>query len=177
MSTPAAQPEVWLRGPVPGIPGPLQPVAHALLQSMEDAERLTADLDADLLWTSPGGAATVGFHLRHMAGSLDRLLTYARGEALTDEQRAGLAEEKKDDPDLSAEQMIGTLRAAIERALAQLRATSTEELDAHRAVGLARHPSTVRGLLCHAGEHTARHAGQISTTVRVLQGLRSCGPA
>lgn len=169
---PPSRPEAWLRGPVPGIPTPLQPVAHALVQALEDAERLTADLDREELWTSPGGAASVGFHLRHMAGSLDRLLTYARGEPLDDEQRAALAREKEPTPAVQVEALLAALREVVERALAQLRATAPSTLDEHRAVGRAGLPSSVRGLLHHAGEHTVRHAGQVSTTVKVLRGLR-----
>ena len=87
-----SQPEPWLRGPVPGIPTLLQPVAHAFLLAMEDIEVAVSDLTVDQLWLEPGGAASPGFHLVHLAGSTDRLLTYARGEALSASQRAALAE-------------------------------------------------------------------------------------
>jgi hypothetical protein len=163
------QPEIWLRGPVAGVPTQLQSVAHALMQAHEDTERLVAGLQPAELWSSPCGAASIGFHVRHMAGSLDRLLTYAAGEQLSESQRAALAEEKVDTPSVSSAELLGTLRSAIDGALARLRATRPEELDEPRDVGRARLPSTVRGLLHHAGEHTARHAGQISTTVRVVR--------
>ena len=175
MNPPPIQPEVWLRGPVANVPPALQPVAHALLQAAEDLDRLTSELDPDDLWTSPGGAATVGFHLRHMAGSLDRLLTYARGEALSEAQRAALATEKERAPQVSAEELVRHFQAVVETALEQLRTTDVRTLDDARAVGRAGHPSTVRGLLHHAGEHTARHAGQVSISVRILRGLRSSG--
>jgi hypothetical protein len=171
------QPEAWLRGPVPGVPEPLQPVAHALVQALEDVERLAAGLDAAALWTGPGGAASVGFHLRHMTGSLERLLTYARGEPLSVAQQAALAEEKAPAPDVPAAVLVERLRRTVDAALAQLCATPPVELDEPRPVGRAGLPSTVRGLLHHAAEHTARHAGQISTTVRILRGLRGDGSA
>jgi uncharacterized damage-inducible protein DinB len=167
----SGEPEVWLRGEVAGVPAALQPVAHALLQAMEDAERLTADLDQEGLWRRPGDAASIGFHLRHMAGSLDRLLTYARGEPLSDEQRDALTVEKEPAPDVTVGNLLRHLRESVDRALGQLRSTPVETLDDLRPVGRAGHPSTVRGLLHHAGEHTARHAGQISTTARVLESL------
>jgi uncharacterized damage-inducible protein DinB len=163
-----SRPEVWLRGPVEGIHRQLQPVAHALLQSLEDAERLAGALDTTTLWRSPGNAATIGFHLRHMAGSLDRLLTYARGEPLTEEQKAVLGGEKDITPEVTAAELLANLRRTIAAALAQLRATRAESLDDTRPVGRAGHPSSVRGLLYHAGEHTARHVGQISTTLLAL---------
>ncbi|HSJ24293.1 MAG TPA: DinB family protein [Longimicrobiales bacterium] len=164
-----SQPEVWLRGPVQGVPVELQPVAHALLQALEDVRRLAADLQPETLWRRPGGAASIGFHLRHMTGSLDRLLTYARGEALSDGQRAALAAEHG--ADASVAELLEAFEAAVAGALDQLRATAAADLDAARAVGRAGLPSSVRGLLYHAGEHTARHAGQISTTRRILDGL------
>ena len=166
----AGEPEVWLRGPVEGIATPLQPVAHALLAAAEDVERFTAGLDAGRLWSSPGEAAPVGFHLRHMAGSLDRLMTYARGESLSDAQREALANEKAATPRVTREELLGQLRVAVDRALAQLRATPEATLDDYRAVGRAALPSTVRGILHHAAEHTARHAGQVSMTVHALEG-------
>ncbi|CAN5230148.1 hypothetical protein BH23GEM2_BH23GEM2_25090 [soil metagenome] len=168
MTAATPQPEVWLRGPIPGVPTQLQPVAHALLQAIEDAERLTADSNADDIWADPGGSATIGFHLRHAARSLDRLLTYARGEGLSGEQRAALAGEKEVTPEVTAAELLHDFREAVERAIAQLRSTREEALDDPRAVGRAGYPSTVRGLLYHAGEHTARHVGQISTTLKIL---------
>src|ERR671910_906321 len=90
----STQPEVWLRGPVAGVDPMLMPAAHALMQTLEDAERDTAHLSVEDLWKPAGDAAPIGFHLRHLAGSTDRLLTYARGEKLNDAQRATLAAEK-----------------------------------------------------------------------------------
>jgi hypothetical protein len=79
------QPEPWLRGPIPGIPPLLMPVAHALVMAREDVEAAISALSADELWARPNGAAAAGFHAMHLAGSLDRLFTYARGEQLDDE--------------------------------------------------------------------------------------------
>jgi len=166
-STP--QPEVWLRGPIDGVEPALQPVAHALLQALEDAERICAEVEPGQLWARPGGAASIGFHLRHAAGSLERLLTYARGEQLSDKQRDALAVEKETSPQMTMEQLFGQFRAATEHALAQLRETSDAILDEPRAVGRAGLPSTVRGLLFHAAEHTTRHVGQAITTSKIVR--------
>jgi uncharacterized damage-inducible protein DinB len=165
------RPEAWLRGPVPGVSPALQPVAHALVQALEDVEALVVDLPVEDLWIPLGEAAPLGFHLRHMARSLDRLLTYARGEALSDDQRAALKREKDITPEAGPEELLADLERVVEKALDQLRGTPDEALDDPRPVGRAGLPSSVRGLLHHAGEHTARHAGQVSTTVRVIQGL------
>src|SRR5690242_8481428 len=91
MTTP---PEVWLRGPLPAIDPWLQPAAHALLQVREDVEAAIAPLSDDQLWQRPGGAAAIGFHLLHLAGSIDRLLTYSRGVPLSPEQLQALSAEK-----------------------------------------------------------------------------------
>jgi uncharacterized damage-inducible protein DinB len=164
------QPEFWMRGiTVEGIAPALQPVAHALLQALEDLEGAAAGLSVDALWARPGGAASAGFHLRHLAGSLDRLTTYARGEALTDAQLAALRTEQ--DPGEGADALLAHVRATTARALDQLRATPEDSLDEPRFVGRARLPSSVRGLLYHAGEHTSRHTGQVVTTAKIVRGL------
>ncbi|HST61997.1 MAG TPA: DinB family protein [Longimicrobium sp.] len=164
------QPEFWMRGiTVDGISPALQPVAHALLQALEDLDEAAAGLSVDALWARPGGAASAGFHLRHLAGSLDRLTTYARGEALTDAQLASLRSEQE--PGEAADALLAHVRATTERALDQLRGTPDDALDEARFVGRARLPSSVRGLLYHAGEHTSRHTGQVVTTAKIVHGL------
>jgi uncharacterized damage-inducible protein DinB len=149
------------------------PAAHALAQTREDIERTAAGLDADDLWAQPGGAASVGFHLRHVAGSIDRLLTYARGESLSNVQHAALArEEAPGEPGETAMALVQQAVAAIDRALSVIRATPVSALHESRAVGRAALPTTVLGLLFHIAEHTQRHTGQIVTTAKIIQGFR-----
>jgi hypothetical protein len=164
-----AQPEVWMRGPVPGVPPLLQPAAHALLQCLEEVRAVVGPLSTGHLWARPGGAASVGFHVRHAAGSLDRLLTYARGEGLSEEQRAYLAAEGE--PGAPAADLVAAFERQVERALDQIRHTDESALLEPRGVGRLQLPSTVLGLLFHAAEHTQRHAGQIATTAKIVQGL------
>ncbi len=167
--TSAPLPEVWLRGPVAGYPPALQPVVHALLQALEDVERHVTPLSPAALWARPGGAASVGFHARHIAGALDRLFTYARNEPLSDEQLRRLkAEGEPGDPPAAAPDVVAGVRTGIERALAQLERTPVESLDEPRAVGRKQLPTTVLGLLFHAAEHSTRHAGQIVTTAKIV---------
>jgi uncharacterized damage-inducible protein DinB len=131
-----------------------------------------AGLDADQLWARPGGAASVGFHLRHIPGALDRLLTYARGEALTDEQRsAARAEEARAEGDLPS--LLDGARRGIEKALSQIRATPRDALLDARPVGRAGLPSTVIGLIFHAAEHTQRHTGQVIATAKAVRASAS----
>lgn len=165
------QPEVWLRGPVPGVPPLLQPVAHSLLQSREELQATLERLTPEQIWARPAGAASVGFHARHAAGSLDRLFTYARGERLSPEQQAALSAEGQADSDpRAAERLLAGFSDAIDRALTQLRATGETTLGESRAVGRAQLPTTVIGLLFHGAEHALRHVGQAVTTAKVVAG-------
>ena len=167
------QPEAWLRGPIQGVPAALMPAAHALVQAREEIEGAAAGLSPDELWTPPGrAAATAGFHLRHIAGSVDRLLSYALGRQLDERQRAALAAEKEPgDSAADAAAFVREAQRAIDRAVAQLRATPRESLTEPREVGRERLPSTVLGLLFHAAEHTQRHAGQLVTTAKIVRAL------
>ena len=171
MSTPAAPPDPWLRGPVAEIPALLQPVAHAFIAAREDVDRALAGVGSDELWARPAGVASLGFQLAHLAGSTDRLLTYARGEALAEAQRADLARERAiADARPNAEDLVAAFRETIRRALEQLAATGEATLREPRVVGRAQAASTVLGLLFHAAEHAARHAGQIVTTAKIVRG-------
>ena len=165
-----ANPEVWLRGPIAGIAPLLQPVAHSLMQSREEVAAGLAGLTPEQLWLRPGGAASVGFHARHAAGSLDRLFTYARGESLSTAQREALSTENVPDQGADAgERMVEQFSASVERALEQLRVTPESTLTEAREVGRGRLPSTVIGLLFHAAEHTQRHMGQLAAIAKVVR--------
>ena len=162
------EPEVWLRGAVPGIPPLLQPVAHSLLQCRDEVAACVPGLNAEQLVARPGGAASIAYHVRHAIGSLDRLLTYARGRQLSDEQWAHLKAERNADG-ASAEELVAAFDDAIRHSLEQVRDTGEATLVEPRAVGRKQLPSTVVGLLFHAAEHTQRHVGQLVTTAKVLR--------
>lgn len=170
---PMSEPEVWLRGPVAGYDASVMPMVHALLQVKEDFDRLAASVPQEHLWARPGGAASIGFHIRHTAGALDRLYGYARGEGLSDAQRVYMkAEGEPGEPAASVAAVVADANATIDRALDQLRATSPETLKEDRKVGRAGLPSTVLGLLMHGAEHSTRHAGQAITTSIILRGSK-----
>jgi hypothetical protein len=156
MTAPQTLPEVWLRGPVEGYPAELQPAVHALLQAMEDVEATLTPLALDEIWAT--------------AGALDRLLTYARGQALSEAQIVYMkAEGVPGEPAADAAELFGLVRSGINAALGQLRATPVTELGEARTVGRKQMPTTVRGLLFHAAEHCTRHAGQMITTSKVVR--------
>lgn len=160
--------EVWLRGPLPDIPSLLQPVAHALLQARNEVNALMLGFPEHLLWKRPANVASIGFHLQHLTGVLDRLFTYARAEALSPEQLANLsAEGNPTELSASVQQLVRRFDDQVDKALDQLRATDEQTLTEVRGVGRAQLPSTVLGLLVHAAEHTMRHVGQLSVTARV----------
>ena len=163
-----SEPEVWLRGPIAGVPPHLQPVAHSLLQCREEIQRVLAGMTSVRIWQAHANAASIGFHVVHAVGSLDRLFTYARGEALSDAQRQILVQETQPDTALTATDLLGGFDAGVARALDQLRGTDESTLTSVRHVGRARLSSTVIGLLFHAAEHTQRHVGQALTTSRLM---------
>jgi uncharacterized damage-inducible protein DinB len=164
-------PEVWLRGGVPGFDPLLMPVVHALLQVREDVTAFVHRVDESHLWERPGGAASIGFHLRHTGGAVDRLFTYARGEALNEDQLHRMrVEGEPGTPPATLADVVSEVESVIDRALEQLRRTDTGALLVMRGVGRRQLPSTTLGLLFHAAEHSTRHVGQAITTARILRG-------
>jgi len=162
--------EVWLRGPLPGILPALQPVAHALLQAREELNGIMAAFPDTLLWQQPAGAASAGFHLQHMTGVLDRLLTYARAEMLSPQQLQYLtAEEHPAKEGTTVEKLVQQFNTQVDLALMQISQTQEKVLFETRGVGRAQIPSTVMGLMVHAAEHTMRHLGQLLVTVKILR--------
>jgi uncharacterized damage-inducible protein DinB len=160
--------EVWQRGPLPGFDPYVTPVAHSFLQIKEDLEWLASHVPDEQVWQRPSRAAAIGFHVRHIAGSTDRLLTYARGEALAEEQLGALRAEAEATGTLRM--LIDGAQSALDRALQQVRDTPREALLTARPVGRAKLPSTTLGLLVHAAEHATRHMGQAITTALILVG-------
>jgi len=162
--------EVWLRGPLPGVPPLLQPAAHALYQALEEISALEHNFPDQMLWQRPAGVASIGFHLQHLAGVLDRLLTYARGESLTEKQLEFLRNESTE-PFTGCKfiDLLENFKLQVERAVTQFKETDENTLTQVRYVGRAKVASTHLGLLFHAAEHTQRHTGQLLVTARILK--------
>ncbi len=162
-------PEAWLRGPIAGVPPLLQPVAHALVQVREELHVATRVAPDAVLWVRPYGAASIGFHLQHLAGVLDRLFAYARGAVLSAEQLSALRGEGHDPSGtLTVASLVAAFDQQVDQALDQLRQTNEASVLDARGVGRAQLPSTVLGLLFHAAEHTTRHFGQLLVTVKAV---------
>lgn len=162
------QPEVWMRGPVTGIPALLQPVAHTLLQAQEEIHAMMENFPDTLLWQQPAGVASVGFHLQHITGVLDRLFTYAAGQPLSQPQLDYLSTEGKQAEDVTVNSLLAALDVQVEAAIAALKTTEENSLTEFRGVGRKQLPSTVMGLLFHSAEHTMRHTGQLLVTIRTI---------
>ena len=161
--------EVWMRGPIAGIPDLLQPVAHTLLQVKEDVSRYVDDLSPKQLWAKPCGNASIGFHLQHISGVIDRMFTYAENKPLTDEQFDYLHREGKENVDISPVSLIENVHQQIKQSLQKLTLIDPDTLTEQRFLGRKRIPTTLIGLLFHAAEHAQRHVGQLLVTARCLR--------
>jgi hypothetical protein len=160
-------PEPWLRGTLQDIPAVQRAVVHALELAGEDLERWCGNLSDEQINASPFGLPPVAFHLRHIARSLDRLLSYAEGRSLNDEQLAALKAEA--DPGARRELLFEELRSALARSISRVCAFDFGMLEQSGAVGKNRLPTTVAGLLVHIADHTQRHVGQAITTAKILR--------
>lgn len=161
-----ATPEPWLRGTHTEVPAAARAVIHALELAKEDLWKWCYALSDAQLNERPGRIAPVAFHLRHVARSLDRLLTYAEGGQLTSVQLDTLKSEL--DGGAKREQVFAELDEALKRSGERVRALASGDLNAPRAVGKKQLPSTLGGLLVHAADHTQRHVGQAITTAKIV---------
>ncbi|SEN31111.1 DinB superfamily protein [bacterium A37T11] len=161
-------PEVWMRGPVEDVPPLLQPVAHALLQAGEEIPQHLHGFPEDLLWKKPAGLASVGFHLQHITGVIDRMFTYARQEMLNETQLAYLAAEGIEKPGINTPLLLANLDLQIIEAIEYIKGTDERQLTSTRGIGRKQIPTTLIGLLFHAAEHTQRHTGQLLVTAKLV---------
>ncbi len=164
-------PEPWLRGTLAEVDPVQRAVLHALELAKEDLEKWCGDLSDEELNARPGDVEPVAFHLRHIARSTDRLLTYAENRSLQAEQIAAMKQELELAGTRKA--LFADLNAAFESAAARVRAFSTSTLSESRRVGRQQMPTTVAGLLVHVADHTQRHVGQAVTTAKIIKNGRA----
>jgi uncharacterized damage-inducible protein DinB len=164
-----APPEFWLRGSVEGVPDLLQPAAHALLQSKREAYKYTESFDETLLWKTPHNRASVGFHLQHITGVLDRMLSYAQEKGLSEIQFRKLKNEGVPHAEITIDTLCYNFDAKVEEALNYFKKLHKTDLTSKRHVGRQKLPSTLIGVLFHAAEHSQRHIGQLLVTVSRLK--------
>jgi hypothetical protein len=159
--------EPWLRGPVAGVHPLLGATLHAYMQAEEDLAQWTGGLTVAQIWSRPHGLAPVGFQLRHIAGSVDRLTTYLRGEQLTTQQLEAARSEME--PGASRDELLEMVSHAIQDSQRVIRAITPDTFSDARAVGRKRLPTTVAALVVHLAEHTQRHVGQLIVTSKVVR--------
>ena len=164
-------PEPWLRGTLTEVPAVGRGILHALELALEDAQKWCGDLSDAQIHARPAGLPSIAFQLRHIAGSLDRLLTYADGRALSEEQLQALKAEANSQG--TAKELLAELEAAISRGSVRVRALASEDPSLPRAVGSKRLPTTLGGLLVHIADHTQRHAGQAVTTAKLVSASKA----
>ena len=172
-TTKANRPEAWLRGPINNIPALLQPAAHALIQSQEEVKRYTKNFPETLLWERPAGRASVGFHLQHLTGVLDRLLTYAQGSNLSEIQLQTLRNEGNGETKTTIDELIDLFENKVNEALTYFKTLANVDLTQARTVGRKQLPTTLIGLLFHAAEHSQRHVGQLLVTISTVMAMNN----
>lgn len=163
---PKLEPEPWLRGTLGDVPPVSRAVLHALELAREDVERWCDGLSDDELNARPLGLPSVAQQVLHIARSVDRLVTYAEGKQLSEEQMAAL---KSEGEQVGREAVFAEFARAIGKATRRVQAFDPAQLDEPRAVGRKQLPTTVGGLLVHVADHTQRHVGQLVTTVKVVK--------
>jgi uncharacterized damage-inducible protein DinB len=174
MSTsPAPVPNIepWLRGTHTEVPAAGRAVLHALDLALEDLTQWTAGLTGAEVHSQPLGLTSVAFHLRHIARSTDRILSYAEGKQLSTEQLAALKAEQAGGESLA--ELLAEVEAAFSNAAERVRTLATADLETPRGVGRKQLPISIGGALIHVADHTQRHVGQLVTTAKVLKALRS----
>jgi len=173
MNAPATTPTVepWLRGTRTETPAVVRAVLHAIDLALENIADSTANLTVDEIDARPYGLASIGFHIRHLTGALDRSLTYASGSGLSDAQFAALAEEKAG-KGVPVDVLLEALRASAARATGRLQALDPAGFEATRWIGRKRLATTLGGIVVHIADHTQRHTGQVVSTAKLLKAMR-----
>ena len=166
--------EPWLRGSYIDVPAAGRAVLHALELARDDLTKWTAGLTGAEIHTSPLGLTPIAFHLRHIAGSVDRILTYAEGGRLSPGQLTALKAEQGSEGDqepLAA--LLAEVEASFSRAAGRIRRLAAANFDTPRFVGRKQLPTSIGGALIHVADHTMRHVGQVVATAKVLIALRA----
>lgn len=168
--TPTPTIEPWLRGTHTDVPAVSRAVLHALDLAVEDITKWVAGLTDAEVHAQPLGLPAVSFHLKHIARSVDRILTYAEGGQLTAEQLTALKAEQGGEETLA--ELLGEVEASFANADARVRTLATADPNVARGVGRKQLPTSIGGALVHVADHTQRHVGQVVTTAKVLTALR-----
>lgn len=175
-TTPTPYVEPWLRGTHAEVPAVGRAVLHAFDLALDDLTKSSDGLTDAEAHTHPLGLSSIAFHLRHIARSTDRLLSYAEGNQLTAEQLTALKAEQVA-PEQEKNETLAALLAEVESSFStaaeRVRVLATADFDTFRGVGRKQLPTSIGGALIHVADHTQRHVGQVVTTAKLLKALRS----
>ena len=164
------QPEPWLRGPNLALHPIARPLAHSLTQVREDLEHWTEGMTPEELWARPMELGPVGFHIRHIGRSADRLTSYIEGAQLSEAQMARLKSEMA--PGATRDELLAELEENLLRCESVVEALDPRTWHDERGVGRKMLPTTVGGLVTHIAEHSQRHVGEAIVTAKVVKALR-----
>jgi uncharacterized damage-inducible protein DinB len=167
---PAPYVEPWLRGTHADVPAVGRAVLHAFDLALDDLTKWTEGLSDAEVHSQPLGLSSIAFHLRHIARSTDRLLSYAEGNQLTSEQLSALKAEQSGEESLAA--LLAEVEVSFSNAADRVRVLATANFDTFRGVGRKQLPTSIGGALVHVADHTQRHTGQVVTTTKVLRAMR-----
>jgi len=168
VTTPYVEP--WLRGTHAEVPAVGRAVLHAFDLALDDLTKWTEGLTDAEVHTHPLDLSSIAFHLRHIARSTDRLLSYAEGNQLSSEQLTALKAEQTGDEPLAV--LLSEVEVSFSNAADRVRVLATANPDTFRGVGRKQLPTSIGGALVHVADHTQRHVGQVVTTAKVLKALR-----
>ncbi len=167
--------EPWMRGPIEGVSPLTAPILYTFQHAREDLAKYAEGLTPEQLWATPYGFGSVGFHVRHIGGSTDRLLTYLQGSLLAQEQLDFLKSESS--PGATREELFAELEGFFAKAEAMIRDLDPSTLTQPRGVGRKQLPTTVNGLLVHTAEHIQRHIGQAISAAKLIRAIGATGSA
>jgi len=188
-TSPIPYTEPWLSGTDADVPAAGRAVLHALELSLDDLTKWTAGLTDSEVHAQPLGLSSIAFHLRHIARSVDRILTYAEGGQLSAEQLAALKTEQTGSEQSGAEQvaseqggegklealadLLAEVEVSFNDAANRIRVLATADLNTPRFVGRKQLPTSIGGAMIHVADHTQRHTGQVVTTAKVIKAVRT----
>jgi uncharacterized damage-inducible protein DinB len=166
--------EPWLRGTHADVPAAARAVLHALELALDDLTKWTAGLTDDEIHSQPLGLTAIAFHLRHIARSTDRILTYAEGEQLSAAQLAALkTEQGEEGKQESLAELLAEVEASFSDAADRIRVLATADMNTPRFVGRRQLPTSIGGAMIHVADHTQRHVGQVVTTAKLIKSQRT----
>ncbi len=162
--------EPWLTGPLEGVDPLVTPLFHTFAQTRQELADFTAGMTVEELWMKPHGLTPVGFHIRHIGSSVDRLSTYLLGRQLSEMQINELKHEGN--PGANRDKLLAEMNASLARCETAIHTLDLSAITETRTVGRRHLPTTVQGLLVHLSEHTFRHLGQAITMIKLVKALR-----